>query len=138
MKAAVPFGILCIIGSSLSWDLMQIGGKYARFDRFDGMCRGYKGIKIFFNYYGVKNIGTKLYMNSTITVTEDIKHPPTMTLGIKRCRSKENLDTCEDFHQFTTKQYCKLVQSDSELWNPFFATIVPKWKCPIKKASSID
>ena len=46
------------------------------------MCRGYKGIKIFFNYYGVKNIGTKLYMNSTITVTEDIKHPPTVIIII--------------------------------------------------------
>ncbi|RZB89877.1 hypothetical protein BDFB_013161, partial [Asbolus verrucosus] len=97
------------------------------------MCRGYKDIKILFNYYGIKNVANRLFMNSTIIVKEDITHPPTLSLRMQRCRSKENPDTCEDFHSFSTKQYCRMIESESELWNPFFATIVPKWKCPLKK-----
>jgi hypothetical protein len=42
------------------------------------MCRGYKDIKIVFNYYGIRNVGNKLYMNSTIVVKEDIPDPPSV------------------------------------------------------------
>ncbi|KAJ3624772.1 hypothetical protein MTP99_018370 [Tenebrio molitor] len=135
MKAVALLVLPYLFWASQCWDVMQIGGKQARFDRFDGICRGYKDIKIVFNYYGIRNVGNKLYMNSTIVVKEDIPDPPSLSLTMKRCRSRENLDTCEDFHSFTTKHYCKLIQSDSELWNPFFATIEPKWKCPIKKGT---
>ncbi|KAF2903529.1 hypothetical protein ILUMI_02659 [Ignelater luminosus] len=86
-----------------------------------------------FTYEGMKCEGNKLWMNSTITVKEDILKEPKMSIKIERCENKENLDTCEHFYVYKTDKYCEVAEAKSAVWTPLYSSYVPEWKCPVKK-----
>ncbi|KAF2889765.1 hypothetical protein ILUMI_16408 [Ignelater luminosus] len=60
-----------------------------------------------------------------------------MLFRIERCKSQENLDTCELFHVFRMNDYCNSLKSSSLVWESFFGSFQPPWKCPFKKVSCL-
>lgn len=50
-----------------------------------------------------------------------------------RCKSRENPDTCEDFYKQSYENYCDLLIANNQFWQPYYNTIEPKLKCPLKK-----
>lgn len=59
-----------------------------------------------------------------------------MSVTIKRCKSRENLDSCEDFYRMQNLDYCQIINPDALLGQaPAAIPYQPKYKCPIKKVS---
>ncbi|KAK9887892.1 hypothetical protein WA026_000196 [Henosepilachna vigintioctopunctata] len=116
---------------------MRIGNKRTALDRLDGTCGGDKSMKITFVWKNFRAEGKKIIMNATFHVLEDINFEPTLSITIVRCKVRENPDTCEHFHSFTTTKYCRLIETKSPLWTPFFDQITPPWRCPLKKGDYI-
>lgn len=56
-----------------------------------------------------------------------------MLVAIDRCRNRENLDSCERFYDYKIDNYCKIVNTYTPMWGPFFESYEPRWTCPIKK-----
>lgn len=117
-------------------------------DRFDGKCPGHNAPVAMETRW--QQNGSKLYLNYTFTVKEDVPDHPLyvslssricpsycvklfqLTINLERCKSKENLDTCEQFNQLKHK-YCETLSSTNSVWGKCYSKVTPPWKCPLKK-----
>lgn len=55
-----------------------------------------------------------------------------LLIDVKRCASRESLDTCEDFGNLNPSNTCTFLIMNNMAWTPFIQSIKPAFKCPIK------
>lgn len=57
-----------------------------------------------------------------------------LSINLKRCQSKEALDSCETYQTININRLCDLLDpNDKKPWSPLLKTVKPPYSCPIKK-----
>ncbi|KAF2896934.1 hypothetical protein ILUMI_09238, partial [Ignelater luminosus] len=56
-----------------------------------------------------------------------------VAFNIQRCRSQENLDSCEDFFNQKLTKSCRELENQMGNWKTFTSSFTPQWTCPLKK-----
>ncbi|KAF2897333.1 hypothetical protein ILUMI_08842 [Ignelater luminosus] len=105
------------------------GNPQAILDKYDSTC-GKRNVVIIFKYTGIRTENSKILLNGSFTVKEDITKDPKLLIRIERCKNKENLDTCEPFHNYRTNSYCTTANAFA---GDFLKSFEPEWKCPLMK-----
>lgn len=54
-------------------------------------------------------------------------------MAAKRCKTKENLDTCESWSPLNTTNSCGLIYMKNQPWTKLTEDIRPPFVCPMKK-----
>lgn len=123
-------------------------------DRFDGKCMG-KQLPVYYEDTKVALVNNRVTTMSTkIIVQRDVPHDfkvgtilsshPNksyshsnnfqLKLTLKRCQSRESLDSCEIYQTITVNHLCDLLNPDEKKpWSPFLKQVHPPFKCPLKK-----
>lgn len=61
-----------------------------------------------------------------------------LKLTLKRCQTRESLDSCEVYQTITVNHLCDLLNPDEKKpWSPFLKQVHPHFKCPLKKVLPI-
>lgn len=129
--------------------LNNFKGKNANLDRFDGNC-GNPNLPFVMTIESIESRGTKVYLNTTMTVREDIPMEGLQVfcpnikqnlianlfilqskLVLSRCKSRESPDTCEVFLSHVENDVC--LRTSSKMWEKFYSAIKPAMNCPLKK-----
>lgn len=55
-------------------------------------------------------------------------------MSVKRCRNKAALDTCEEYHKYTFRNFCKMLKIPGP-WISYLESFDPPYSCPTKKVS---
>lgn len=53
-------------------------------------------------------------------------------MAVTRCLDKAAPDTCEEFHKYTFRRFCKMMKIPGP-WIAYLATMEPPYGCPTKK-----
>lgn len=60
-----------------------------------------------------------------------------MEFLLKRCKNKDNLDSCETWSPIRTNEACPVLLADNQPWSKFIQSIKPQLSCPFKKVRNI-
>lgn len=56
-----------------------------------------------------------------------------IVLEMKRCKNKDNLDTCENWSPIRVNNFCPLLKLKNQPWSETLANAKPPMTCPITK-----
>ncbi|XP_069698837.1 uncharacterized protein [Periplaneta americana] len=70
--------------------------------------------------------------NGDIEFTKNIGERWELKFRLKKCKSKENTKSCEDFFKFDVDKVCEKLPKKGQIWSGFVEKMELNTKCPIK------
>ncbi|XP_063929458.1 uncharacterized protein LOC135141854 [Zophobas morio] len=107
--------------------------KTIRIYKFEGVCSGYENAPI-----TLRDIhliySNKIHLISLVCVgKENISEDLKLKLDLKRCQSREALDSCEKYQTININHLCRLINAENKPWSPLVKLANPPMQCPVRK-----
>ncbi|CAH1377538.1 unnamed protein product [Tenebrio molitor] len=110
--------------------------KTIRIYKFEGVCRGYENAPIVLKNIHLK-YSNKIHLISLVSVArENLQEGLKLKLDLKRCQSRESLDSCEKYQTVVINHLCDLINGENKPWSPLVKMSDPPMHCPIRKGVS--
>ncbi|KAK5646389.1 hypothetical protein RI129_004853 [Pyrocoelia pectoralis] len=110
--------------------------KSVKFHRFDN-CPKHTNLPIYLDGVQIAQVGKMFYLYATITSKRDVRPSLSMVLKFERCRSRDNLDSCEPYPDMTIKNVCTISHTKGKPWSEFVEKFQPPIECPSKKGTYV-
>ncbi|KAF5284784.1 hypothetical protein FQA39_LY04509 [Lamprigera yunnana] len=126
----IKYGYISIDGIRLPFE------KVLRVNRFVD-CPEYRHLPLSFQDVRFIPSGKSYYVTAKIVASRNIDSNLKLLLKFERCKSKENLDSCEPYNDLHIKNICQMTLADKKPWTPFVSSVRPPLSFPLKKGTYI-
>ncbi|XP_056647155.1 uncharacterized protein LOC130451857 [Diorhabda sublineata] len=109
--------------------------KTIRFTVFKGICPEYPNAPITLTNIQFNSINRTFLISMKINIKRNVHELNLkLHLQLKRCRSNDALDTCENYTTIKIKNFCSVLVDKGKPWTPFRKFMYPiAPECPAKK-----
>ncbi|KAJ8918684.1 hypothetical protein NQ315_015004 [Exocentrus adspersus] len=107
--------------------------KTVRIYQFKGTCPEYEDVPIRYSDIQLVTANRTMHISMKITLLADVDSDMKLWLFLKRCTSRDSLDTCETYNTIKINHFCRILNAKNKPWTMVVDQITPPVKCPLKK-----